>query len=431
MKIRHKLQFLMVCFALASGSRVASQEAAMPAKHLPHPSGKYGIGRIAYHWVDTSRMEQFSKTPGTHRELMVYVWYPTAKQKSSNHRAPYLPGVDVIAQSKDGEDMRDFWGNSWTLVNSGKIISEILDSPPIVSGKERFPLITFSPGLGVPVTAYSILIQDLVSHGYVVASIEPTYEATAVIFPDGRVVTALPEATGRHLPEPDNESREQFIRRMHKFDEPHLDRWAADIRFSIDQLTALNGGTSTTVPFAQRLDLQNIATWGHSFGGRVAPRACQLDPRFKACLNADGLGPDGPIFVYEGAALPSQPFMWMEVHHEPPTDAQLAPYGITRKEWDKNHQVQITTNEQQLRACPGGSYHVSVSTPGIDHTSFTDLPFISATTKEQSDQASVALFALVHYATAFFNKELKHKTDTPLNEKNPSIAGVTLEKFTR
>ena len=216
---------------------------------------------------------------------------------------------------------------------------------------------------------------------------------------------------------------------MHKFDEPHLGRWAADIRFCIDQLTALNGGTLTAAPFAERLDLQNIAAWGHSFGGRAAPRACQLDHRIKACLNAEGLGPDGPIFTYEGAALPSQPFMWIEVYHEPPTDAQLAPYGSTRKEWGKNHQVQLVTNEQQLRACPGGSYHVSVNTPGIDHMSFTDQPFITATTKQETDQASLALLELARYTIAFFDKELKHKADIPLNEETASTTGVTLEKF--
>jgi hypothetical protein len=430
MKCQVRLRFLSVCLALACGPRAFSQEVAAPATRLPPASGKYGIGRTTYHWVDASRPEQFSKTPGAHRELIVYVWYPASKQSSSTRRAPYLPDSDVIGQSKDAEEMRDFWGNSWPSVLAGKVMNEVLDTPRIAPGKERFPLITFSPGLGVPVTAYSTLIQDLVSHGYVVASIEPTYEATAVVFPDGRVVTALPEATGRHLPGPDNESREQFIRRMHKFDEPHLDRWAADMRFTIDQLTAMNAGTSTA-PFAQRLDLQNIAAWGHSFGGRAAPHACQRDARIKACLNADGLGPDGPIFVYEGTALPAQPFMWMEVHHEAPTEAQLAPYGITRREWEKNHQVQIATNEQQLRACPGGSFHVTISTPGIDHMSFTDLPFISAKTKQQTDEASLALLTLSQYTTAFFDKELKHKKGTLLNKNSPQLAGVSSEQFGR
>ena len=410
----------------ASKPTTVAQQVAATVKHLPGPSGKYAIGRIAYHWVDHSRIEQFSKVPGAKRELMVYVWYP-ADQSRDSKRSRYLPGIDVIADGENGEDMRDFWGDSWALLRADKVENQTLDAPPVASGSEPFPLLTFSPGLGIPVTAYTTLIQEVVSHGYVVVAIEPTYEAPVVIFPDGREVPALPEATGRHLPAPPGETRDQFIKRMHTFDEPHINRWAADVRFSIDQITLLNGGKTSTAPFAGRLDLQDIAAWGHSFGGRGAARACQLDQRIKACLNADGLGPDGPIFVFEGESLPSQPFMWMEVHHEPPTNAQLAPYGITRKEWDKNHQLQVATDEQQLRACPGGSFHVLLNSGGISHASFTDEPFIAATTEPPSKQASVALGLIGGYTVAFFDRELKHRTGTVLDNKTPDKAGVTVQ----
>jgi len=426
-----RLLFLSIIVSIAFVSKPATvAEHDVPtAKQLPRPTGEYGIGRIAYDWTDHSRTEQFSKLPGAHRELMVYVWYPANNQKSPAKHSEYLPGIDSIAESKYGEEMRDFWGDSWALLHSGKIENETLDKPPVASRNQLFPVIMFSPGLGVPVSAYTTLIQEVVSHGYVVVSIEPTYEAPAVVFPDGRLASALPEATGRHLPAPPGETREQFIKRMHAFDEPHINRWANDMRFSIDQITSLNSGKTNVAPFAGRLDLQNIAAWGHSFGGRVAPRACQLDQRFKACLNADGLGPDGPIFVFEGQALPHQPFMWMEVHHEPPTDTQLASYGTARKEWDKNHQAQLATDESQLHACPGGSFHVLVNTNGISHSSFTDEPFIGATTEQQSTQASVALGIIGVYTVAFFDKELKHKNRTSLDDKKSNEVGVTVDRY--
>jgi predicted dienelactone hydrolase len=420
---------LVMSILCVSAPAAIGEQDAEAVQKLPHPTGKYAVARVAYDWVDRSRMDEFSKVPGAYRELMVYVWYPADDPKRSAKHSEYLPSADLIAKSADGAEMRGFWADSWALLRSDKIVTETLDKAPIASGNERFPLITFSPGLGFPVTAYTTLIQEVVSHGYVVAAIEPTYEAPAVVFPDGRVVATLPEATGRHLPGPPGETREQFIKRMHHFDEPHINRWAADIRFSIDQITLLNGGGRTVAPFAGRLDLHNIAAWGHSFGGRAAPRACQLDKRIRACLDADGLGPDGPIFVFEGEALPPQPFMWMEVHREPPTDAQLAPYGTTRKEWDKNHQVQLATDEQQLRACRGGSYHVLVSMDGISHTSFTDQPFIIAATQEQRTQASVALGTIKIYTVAFFDRELRHEKSTVLDEKNSLNAGVTVDRY--
>jgi hypothetical protein len=262
-----------------------------------------------------------------------------------------------------------------------------------------------------------------------VASIEPTYEVPAVAFPDGRVVPFSEAATGRKQPTPPGETREQFVQRMHAFDAPHFDKWAADVRFTIDQITLVNVAGKNAAPFSGRADLNNIAAWGHSFGGRAAPRACQLDRRIKACLNADGLGPDGPIFTYEGASLPSQPFLWMEVFHEPPTDAQLAPYKMTRKDWDKNHQVQLAVDEQELKGCPGGSYHVSINLPGIEHSSFTDLPLIEAEKKEDIDNAVRSLGVIEDYTIAFLDRYLKQGKGELLDGATVRPAGVVLERF--
>lgn len=419
-------RILSTALLVASPFAFAAERHTATVKRLPQPTGQYAVGRITYHWIDHSRTEQFSKLPGASRELMVYIWYP-ADSRGHSKRSRYLPGVDAFAGAKNGKQMRDFWGDSWPLARSHRVVSETLDAPPVAPGNKRFPLLTFSPGLGIPVIAYTALIQEVVSHGYVVASIEPTYEAPVVVFPDGRMIPASPEATGRHLPTPAGETREQFIKRMHSFDEPHINRWAADITFSIDQMRLLNSGNPSVAPFAGRLDLRNVAAWGHSFGGRAAARACQLDQRIKACMNADGLGPDGPIFVFQGEPLPSQPFMWMEVHHEPPTDAQLAPYGMTRKEWERDHEVQLATDEKQLHACAGGSVHVLVNTSGISHLSFTDEPFVGATTELRTNQASLAIRTIGVYTVGFFDRELEHRRGTVLDEQNAQSSAVSIQ----
>jgi predicted dienelactone hydrolase len=199
--------------------------------------------------------------------------------------------------------------------------------------------------------------------------------------------------------------------------------------FVIDQITLLNETAGKNrAPFANRIDLSKVAAWGHSFGGRAAARACQLDQRIKACLNADGLGPDGPIFRYEGASLPVQPFMWMEVFHEPPTDVQLEPYKMTRKDWERDHQAQLTINDQQLRACPGGSYHVSINLPGIEHFSFTDKPLIEASKNEDAKNAIKALNVIEDYTSAFFDKHLRLAGKTLLDTSHVP-PGVSVERF--
>jgi pimeloyl-ACP methyl ester carboxylesterase len=421
-----------VCLALACSVCVPvvcdAQQSSIAAKRLPAPTGKYAVGRIGYDWIDKSHPEPLSKIPNARREIMVYLWYPT--EKGGEHKAAeYVPGLKKIAESPESEGLKEFWGDAWPVVESGQIEIDTSEDSPIVRTKERFPLIVFSPGLGVNSTAYTTLIQEVVSRGYIVASIEPTYEVPAVAFPDGRIIRALDEAMGRHQRTPPGETREQFVKRMHAFDAPHFDKWAADVRFTIDHVTTLNTSKEDASPFSQRLDLTHIAAWGHSFGGRAAARACQLDKRITACLNADGLGPDGPIFTYKGASLPSQPFLWMEVFHEPPTEAQLAPYKMTRKDWDRNHQAQLLTNEQQLKACPGGSYYVSINLPGIEHSSFSDQPLIQSEEKEDTKNAARSLAVIEEYTIAFFDRYLKQRKSELLDGTTRRPAGSMLEQF--
>jgi hypothetical protein len=423
----HSIQTLILVFTVCAVHCVA-QETAGTNKRLPSPDGKYGVARIGYDWVDKSRPEPLSNAPSANREIMVFVWYPVDRGPRKNP-AEYLPGVESIAKSSESESMKSFWDDNWDLVVSGKIETDTSEKLPIAAGNERFPLVVFSPGLGVPSTAYTALIEEVVSHGYIVASIEPTYEVPAVAFPDGRVVPFSDAAAGRHLPTPPGETREKFVQRMHAFDAPHFDKWAADIRFTIDQVTSLNVAGKNSAPFSGRVDLSNIAAWGHSFGGRAAPRACQLDPRIKACLNADGLGPDGPIFAYEGASMPSQPFLWMEVFHEPPTDAQLAPYKVTRKDWDKNHQAQLAINEQELKECTGGSYHLRINLPGIGHSSFTDMPLLESENKEELNNAVRSLSVIEDYTLAFLDRYLKQGKSELLNVATVRPTGVVLERF--
>jgi hypothetical protein len=86
------------------------------------------------------------------------------------------------------EFMSQEFGNFWAPIVSGEISSHAIDRAPIASSRTPFPVVTFSHGLGSTGFQYTVLIEYLVSHGYVVASIEHTYTAKAIWFPDGRVI---------------------------------------------------------------------------------------------------------------------------------------------------------------------------------------------------------------------------------------------------
>src|SRR5579864_6707848 len=78
-------------------------------RSLPHPSGNFGVSRVAYDWVDSSRPETAINEPSAHRELMIYLWYPTDKKHVPMTRAQYLPGADKIAKDASAKDATEFW----------------------------------------------------------------------------------------------------------------------------------------------------------------------------------------------------------------------------------------------------------------------------------------------------------------------------------
>jgi len=142
------------------------------AEKIPPPTGPLAIGRIGYHWVDRSRPDAKERT--AHRELMVYFWYPAAKSRSAA-RASYLPGArqfDGMAEVQAG--MRRSFGEDWSAILSGSLRAHAVERASVAKSGRRFPVVIFSHGAGNTGFDYSALIEDVVSHGYVVAAIEHT-----------------------------------------------------------------------------------------------------------------------------------------------------------------------------------------------------------------------------------------------------------------
>jgi predicted dienelactone hydrolase len=61
----------------------------------------------------------------------------------------------------------------------------------------RFPVVLFSPGGGLKALTYHVFLEDLASHGWIVAALDPPYNPRAMRMPDGRVLGNLkPEERG-------------------------------------------------------------------------------------------------------------------------------------------------------------------------------------------------------------------------------------------
>ena len=373
---------------------------------LPDPSGPFGIGRVGYEWIDTSRPDGYSADPHAHRPLMVYLWYPTARG-AAGERAAYLPGAKQMDADHDVQNqMKDEFGALWPLLVAGEIKSHAIEDAPVSRAPQQFPVVLLSHGLGGTGLEYSSLIEDLVSHGYVVAAIEHTYTASAVVFPDGKVVPA------HHDTEPAGLSPAQRWQRMMELAGLQIRQGAEDVLFVMNKLTELNKSGAQGFLLRGRLDLNRIAAAGHSAGGGFATGACQLDARIHACVSLDGEMP--PVMAFpefaDGKGF-RQPVLLLEVDHT----GERMPFSADQYT-DFRRKV-----EAQLDLCPKGSYDVMLKSPGLVHGSFSDYLLRAANgDPAKTEEALHNLKLTESYTLAFLDKYLKGEKAPLLDEPSQS-----------
>lgn len=243
------LVYSSLALLLISISPIFAQAAEVP---LPQPTGAYAVGRTIYEWTDSDRAEIYSDAPDARRELLVAIWYP-ADASADAAPAPYLPGIwsDVFKQA---------FGIDTTVVQN-----HAYADVPVAAAAASYSVLVFQPGNMTVLFTYATLLEEIASHGYVVAAINPTYNAPITIFSDGRMLQAVAEAA--------------------QTDQAQLDVWTADALFVVNQLETLNADDAR---FAGKLDLERLGFFGHSFGGATAANVCHLDERCTAGINLSG-----------------------------------------------------------------------------------------------------------------------------------------------
>jgi hypothetical protein len=389
-------------------------------------SGPYAVGRVTYDWIDSSRPETLSKVPNTQREIVVDVWYPALQPQANVRPAAYFPRAEKIDQSPYAQaEIRDL-GDLWSMIVSGRVHTHTYENVPVASAAARFPLLIFSHAILSEPYLYAHQIEDLVSHGFIVATVHHTYEVAVVVFADGRIIPFSEENFRRS-----RVNGVEDISNERKWENERFDVWAGDMRFTLDQITHLNSAPLPQAPFSGRVDLARVGVFGHSFGGIAVGRACELDQRFKACLNQDGTGDDGPLQRYEGGHAPAQPFMFMRSPRlGPPSDADLKAMQMTRKEFEKDRAETLALQEKLLRSCSGGAYQVWIETPGFRHNSFGDLNLLRAAGKsEDTEKALKSMRVVETYTRAFFDKYLNGAHDTLLDHEPAKDSDVKIERY--
>ena len=168
--------------------------------------------------------------------------------------------------------------NATTKLLFGNITTHAYENAPLANTQDMYPVVLFSHGgLGFPSDMYSAILENLASHGYIVAAIDHPYFNGLTLFANGKVVT-------------EKKLSDQFNKMPQKEQKAFLttiiETFKADMGFIVDELEKLN--ENQTSIFYHHLDLNRIAAMGHSAGDLASIEFCRADSRCKAAIDLDG-----------------------------------------------------------------------------------------------------------------------------------------------
>ena len=273
---------IILTFAVFVGYLVVARNTPL---QLPDPSGSYVVGRSVFNWTDTSRPDPLADRGNSPRKLVVWVWYPGADTRTTP--APYLP--------PDWVKVRDKGQGAGTLIenNFNRFLTHSFEDIPLAANPTLIPVLVMEPGMGPIATDYTVFAENLASHGYIVVGINPTDTANYTVFLDGSVA---PRSVKGTIPDSDTPAAAAA-------DANRIEAvWVQDVTFVMNQLAKINAEPASF--FNNRLDLEHIGIWGHSFGGATAVAFCQQDPRWQGRrqygwnANQWRTKSDGPPAVY-------------------------------------------------------------------------------------------------------------------------------------
>jgi dienelactone hydrolase len=328
---------------------------------LPALSGPYPVAR--HQWlVQSTRPDPHNPDPFARRGFPVDVYYPTlvnAQMQRVEYWSPAmldagpLQHLSALARFFFEREAARLRAQSWHGFGSGL-------SPT----QATYPVVIFSPGLGLRADMHTFYLEQLASHGYVVFAITHPGQAERVREWSERSLTEDRAAWKRREShyeaaawslEKALESGEvptgKQLQDVMSFNAVPLRDYPLSVRKDdvmelLDRLQSLNDGTPAS-QFAARLDMGNVAVTGMSYGGPTAADVCLEDSRCKVVVNMDG---------EEFGALPlasgTRPALWL--------------YRMGR--WEGTPLRRIAYQRYS-----GPAYRVGFD--GARHSTFTDQPF--------------------------------------------------------
>jgi len=253
-------------------ARSAAPSGAQAHLTLPVPAGHYPVGTVSMDLIDRGRANPWASSP-RYRRPMVSIWYPAMGAQRYPAAPQMLPGAAAHFGSADGAAAQ-LYGAPPGSVAWAATLTGGHQGAPVAGHRALFPVVLYSPGLGEPRTWGTTLVQDLASRGYVVVTIDHTYEASEVEFPGGRVIDSQLAAWAAQAQQ--NGTVLALLKKI-------VAVRVADVRSVINNLTALDAGRNPSAghrPLPQglagALDLHRIGREVGPLGG-VANPCCRAE----------------------------------------------------------------------------------------------------------------------------------------------------------
>lgn len=158
---------------------------------VPGPTGPYSVALKTLPLTDPSRIDPYY-SPDTQRRILLSAFLPVpeveARKICDKKTVPYMSPAVAKAYGKQAAEA----GLPNTTFQMFNLESCKLKKQCKTGQHDRhsFPLILFSPGLGISRELFGARARSLASHGYAVVTVDHPYDANVVEFPDGTIISA-------------------------------------------------------------------------------------------------------------------------------------------------------------------------------------------------------------------------------------------------
>jgi dienelactone hydrolase len=237
------------------------------------PSGPYPVGVTDRTIKDDTRRNRYRIS--TNGSIPITIWYPATR----------LPGQQPAAYTLEpiARDSRP--GAEWEgwVDRVPHFRSYSVENAPFAAGSGGLPVVFWSHGYPDYRNDGQEWAENLASHGYVVVGIDH-FDSSYVVYPDGTYFLTNPsDTTGRDL-------SVQLLQ----------DR-IRDFVVILDEMARWNQNDDF---FAGRLNVQNAAAMGWSYGGGAAAEFCRVDSRCKAAVVLEGYLQNADALLAAGLSKP-------------------------------------------------------------------------------------------------------------------------------